>query len=63
MDGWKPSGLQVRGPVGSEMGETPRRERPLDGTSCRSPGLRVPQATGEGERALGSGLLSFLSHK
>lgn len=31
MDGWKPSGLQVREPVGSEMGETPRRERPLDG--------------------------------
>lgn len=33
------------------------------GTACRSPGLRVPQATGEGEQALGSGLLSFLSHR
>lgn len=31
MDGWKPSGLQVRASVGSEMGETPKRERPLDG--------------------------------
>lgn len=52
MDGWKPCGLQVRGPVGSGMG-----------TSRRSSGLRAPQATSEGERALGSGLLSFLSHR